>query len=216
MIADVMDRRWLQGLMAGFILSVFGALIAAPLHAAEGEQAEAFIEDLAVNGIAMLENSRSSDFEREQQFRNLVGKGFALQAIGKFVVGRYWRKMNAAQQEEYLELFSEWLLKTYANRLGGYDGQTLEIIKNTETDSRYKDVIVSTRVDLHNGQPPIIADWRVRKFGNDYKIIDVSIEGASMVATQRKEFESVIRKVGVEGLIDELRDRLAILLADTG
>jgi ABC-type transporter MlaC component len=56
----------------------------------------------------------------------------------------------------------------------------------------------------------------VRKFGDEYKIIDLAFEGASMIGTQRKEFESIIQKVGVTGLIDSLRERLSVLLADTG
>lgn len=216
MIANVIDRRWLLGLSAGFVLLTFGALWASQARAGEAEQAEAFVQDLATSGIAMLESGNYTAAERELQFRNLVKKGFALDAIGKFVVGRYWRDMSKEQQAEYLELFSEWLLKTYANRLGGYSGQTLEIAKSIETDSRYKDVIVSTQINLAKGQQPINADWRVRKFGSDYKIIDVSVEGASMVATQRREFETVIRKVGVDGLMNELRDRLAVLVANSG
>lgn len=216
MIANVIDRRWLLGLSAGFALLAFGALWASQANAGEADQAEAFVQDLATSGIAMLESGNYTAAERELQFRNLVKKGFALDAIGKFVVGRYWRDMSKEQQAEYLELFSEWLLKTYANRLGGYSGQTLKIAKSIETDSRFKDVIVSTQINLANGQQPISADWRVRKFGGEYKIIDVSVEGASMVATQRREFETVIRKVGVDGLMNELRDRLAVLVANSG
>ncbi|MCK5621268.1 MAG: ABC transporter substrate-binding protein, partial [Alphaproteobacteria bacterium] len=104
------------------------------------------MRDLTVSGITMLEQGEYTDDERELAFRDIVRNGFALKAIGKFVVGRYWRKMTADQQSEYQELFSEWLLKTYANRLGGYRGQTLEIVKSVETGSRYNDVIVSTRV----------------------------------------------------------------------
>ena len=217
MLMGVVDHRWLQGVLTGFALAILGALLAPSASAATpAEEAEAFLNDLAVNGIAMLEKGDYTDAERELEFRKLVGKGFALETIGKFVLGRYWQKMNAEQQAEYQELFSEWLLKTYASQLGGYRGQTLEVVKSMETDSRYNDVIVTTRVIRRDGQPPIKADWRVRKFGNDYKIIDVAVEGASMVGTQRGEFESVIRKVGVTGLIDNLRDRLAVLLANTG
>jgi len=217
MIAGIIHRQWLQSIVAGFAFAILAAMVA-PSAGADtlGEEAEAFINDLAVTGISMLEQGEYTAEEREQEFRKIVRKGFALQSIGKFVVGRYWRKMTPDQQSEYQELFSEWLLKAYANRLGGYQGQKLEIVKSIETDSRYKDVIVSTQVVRANGQPPINADWRVRKFGDDYKIIDLSVEGASMVGTQRKEFESVIKKVGVAGLIENLRSRLAVLLANTG
>ncbi|MEN8195572.1 MAG: ABC transporter substrate-binding protein [Pseudomonadota bacterium] len=217
MVTGVIHRQWLQGIVAGFAFAILAAMLAPSANAAApGEEAEAFLSDLAVSGITMMEKGEYTDEERELAFRDIVREGFALQAIGKFVVGRYWRKMTPDQRSEYQELFSEWLLKTYANRLGGYRGQTLEIVKSMETESRYNDVIVSTRVIRVNGRAPINADWRVRKFDGEYKIIDVAVEGASMVGTQRKEFESVIRKVGVSGLIDNLRSRLAVLLANTG
>ena len=216
LIRVIKDRR-LQGIAAIFACAIMGALVAPSANAATpGEEAESFMRDLAVTGIELMEQGDYTEAEREQEFRKIVREGFALEAIGKFVVGRYWRKMTAEQQAEYQELFSEWLLKTYAIRLGGYSGQRLEIVKSSETESRYKDVIVTTRVVRVNGRPPINADWRVRKFGEEYKIIDVAVEGASMVTTQRKEFESVIRKVGVTGLIDNLRKRLAAVSGDTG
>lgn len=217
MIMGVIDRQWLQGIVTGFAFAILAAMLAPSANAAApGEEAEAFMNDLAVTGIALLEKGDYTKSERELKFREIVSKGFALKAIGKFVAGRYWRKMDSVQQDEYQELFSEWLLKTYANRLGGYRGQTVEIVKSIETASRYMDVIVTTRINLANGQPPINIDWRVRKFGDEYKIIDLAFEGASMIGTQRKEFESIMRKVGVTGLIDSLRERLAVLLADTG
>jgi len=217
MVMGVIHRQWLLRVVASFAFAILAMIVAPSANAAApGEEAEAFMRDLTENGITMIKKGEYTKEQREQEFRRIVRKGFALETIGKFVVGRYWQKMNEDQQREYQELFSEWLLKTYAGRLGGYNGQTLEVVKSMETDSRYKDVIVSTRVIRTDGQPPINADWRVRKFGDEYKIIDVSIEGASMIGTQRKEFESVIQKVGVSGLIDNLRDRLALLIADTG
>lgn len=216
-MTGVIHRQWLQGIVAGLAFAILAAMLAPSANAAApGEEAEAFMNELAVTGIALLEKGDYTKSERELKFREIVSKGFALKAIGKFVAGRYWRKMDSVQQDEYQELFSEWLLKTYANRLGGYRGQTVEIVKSIETASRYKDVIVTTRINLANGQPPINIDWRVRKFGDEYKIIDLAFEGASMIGTQRKEFESIMRKVGVTGLIDSLRERLAVLLADTG
>lgn len=182
--------------------------------AAAGDEAETFISDLAANAVAMVQNSHQTDAEREAEFRRIVRKGFALDVIGRFVVGRYWHQMNADQQEQYQELFAEWLMKSYAGRLGGYRGQTLEVIKSLEAGSR--DVFVRTRVLRSDGSPPIAADWRVRKFEGQYKIIDIVVEGVSMAAAQKSEFESVIRNVGVDGLIESLRQRLALLLANTG
>lgn len=202
-------------LVAVIVVSAATVFAAPAARAAvSGDDAETFIKDLASNAVAMVENRSQTDAEREAEFRRIVRKGFALDVIGRFVVGRYWRQMTADQREQYQELFAEWLMKSYAGRLGGYRGQKLEVVKSLEAGSQ--DVFVRTRVLRPDGMPPIAADWRVRKFDGQYKIIDIVVEGVSMAAAQKSEFESVIRDVGVDGLIESLRQRLALLLANTG
>ena len=51
-------------------------------------------------------------------------------------------------------------------------------------------------------------DWRVRRVINRFKIIDVVVEGVSMLVTQKAEFGAVIRERGVDGLINVLRSQL--------
>jgi phospholipid transport system substrate-binding protein len=178
-----------------------------------GVEAEAFVQGLASNGLAMLESGEYSDTERELEFRRLSRRGFALETIGKFVAGRHWRTMSDDQQAEFQELFSEWLLTSYARRLGAYAGQTLEIVNSLELHNNARDILVRTRVVHADGQPPVAAELRIREFNGEFKIIDVIVEGVSMAAAQRAEIDAVIRKIGVEGLLDNLRSRLAVLVA---
>ena len=201
---------------AAFImLFLAGYAVSRANAAAPGEEAEAFIHKLATTGVAMMEKKDISHAERDREFHRIVREGFALEAVGRFVVGRHWRRMTKDQQAEYQELFAEWLLKSYASRLGGFDGQTLEVLNSIELQNRKQDVVVRTRVVQTNGQPPTVADWRIRKFKGEPKIIDIIIEGVSMAAAQKSEFEAVIRKVGVEGLMENLRSRLTTLVAGT-
>ncbi len=199
---------------AVFMLLLLAAYAASPAKASpRAAEAQSFIQDLAASGVAMLESTEYTDAERELEFRRLTRKGFALNAIGQFVAGRHWRTMSADQRADFQDLFAEWLLTSYAGRLGGYAGQTLEVINSVELQNRARDIVVRTRISHTDGQPPVIADWRLREFAGAFKIIDVIIEGISMATTQRTEFDSVIRKVGVEGLLANLRSRLAVLVA---
>ena len=96
------------------------------------------------------------------------------------------------------------MLRTYAERLGGYAGVTMAIL--SERPAGTKDVVVSTRIERPHG-PSIAADWRVRTTGRRYRIIDVMVDGVSMAVTQRSEFAAVIQRRGLQGLIDDLRVR---------
>ncbi len=202
--------------MAGLLTLVLIAYAVSPVHATERQaDAETFIRDLASSGLAMLQAKDATDAERELEFRRLVRLGFALDTIGQFVAGRHWRKMRNAQQAEFQDLFAEWLMSSYGRRLGGYGGQTLETLGSIALNNSAGDVVVRTRILHPDGRPPFAADWRVRAIAGELKIIDVIVEGVSMAAAQRAEFDSVVRKVGVEGLLANLRSRVAVLVAGT-
>lgn len=168
----------------------------------------AFIEQLASQAIRVLSSPNGSLREREDKFRDLLRDDFAMDQIGQFVAGSYWRRMSPAQRDTYLKLFSEWVLKTYSVRLGGYSGEQFEVIKSTPAGER--DVIVHTRIKK-SGNNGFNANWRVRKSGDRFKIIDIYVEGVSMVITQRSEFDSIFRRHGVDGLIAMLREKVTKL-----
>ncbi len=214
MVRTIAHNRAVHFAAAAFMMLVLAVYAVSAAKAdTRGVEAEAFVQDLAGSGLAMLEASEFTDTERELEFRRLTRRGFALDTIGRFVAGRHWRTMSDEQRTEFRELFSEWLLTSYARRLGGYAGQTLEIVNSLELQNNARDILVRTRVVHADGQPPVAAELRIREFDGELKIIDVIVEGVSMAAAQRAEIDAVIRKIGVEGLLDNLRSRLAVLVA---
>ena len=76
------------------------------------------------------------------------------------------------------------------------------------------DVVVRTRIDRPSGSP-INADWRVRVTDGRYGIIDVMVQGVSMALTHRQEFSGLIKKNGLDGLIQLLSARVGKLPATT-
>ena len=189
-------------LFAIVVLSMgFGDVAAA---AVQSGAASRFIRGLGDQAIATLAAPGFGQEAREARIRVLVSQGFDLSFIGRFALGRHWRQATAAQRVEYSRLFGAYVLKTYTARFGGYAGVTMAVL--SERPAGTKDVVVSTVIEPPNG-PPIVADWRVRTTGGRYRIIDIVVDGVSMVVTQRSEFAAVIQRRGLDGLIDELRVR---------
>jgi phospholipid transport system substrate-binding protein len=56
---------------------------------------------------------------------------------------------------------------------------------------------------------PLSYDWRVRSAQADPKIVDVVVEGVSLLITQRSDFSSVISQNGIDGLIRSLKEKAA-------
>lgn len=178
--------------------------------AAQAETASEFVGELAQNAIGVLVDEGRTNDARVEEFYRLLVEGFDLPLIGRFVLGIHWRRASAEQRAEYTDLFEQYLINTYASRLGSYGGETLQI-KSERADAN-RDTVVSTEV-LQKRGPVIKVDWRVRGNEGSYKVVDVIIEGISLVITQRDEFASVIRRegAGVEGLLSQLRDRTVAL-----
>lgn len=172
-----------------------------------------FIQSLADQALIALRDEAVSLEEREQRFQQLLEEGFAMALIGRFVVGRYWKSMSPDQQVEYQRLFSTWILKSYAARLGGYTGQEFKIDRTVKAGE--KDVYVRTLIQQPSSAP-LRADWRVRRFNEQYKVIDIVVEGVSMLSTQRAEYTAVLRRHGPEGLIEALQTRLTKFPAKAG
>ena len=164
-----------------------------------------FIEQLASQAIKVLSSPNGSLQERENRFRDMLREDFAMKDIGRFVLGTYWRRMNDEQRQTYMKLFSEWVLKTYSVRLGGYSGEQFQVVGTTPTGKQ--DVLVKTRINK-SGNGGFTATWRVRQDNGRYKIIDIYVEGVSMAITQRSEFESILQRHGVDGLLSMLRDKV--------
>jgi phospholipid transport system substrate-binding protein len=189
----------------------FGAMVVVVLtwlwvggaaQATTPEEASKFINDLGQKANQVLNKQGASLEQKEAEVRGLLAQNFDIKLIGRFVVGQTWKSMNEEQQEAYVSLFEEWVLRTYSKRLGGYSGQQFEVTsaKNLSPE----DVLVSTRI-MRNGAPPLEAGWRVRGSSNGFKIIDIMVTGVSMVVTQRSEFAAVIQRQGIDGLIETLR-----------
>ncbi len=174
--------------------------------AAQPGGASQFIRRLGDQATAALRAPDTSFEAREARFRSLLSHGFDLAFIGRFVLGRHWKRATPVQRSDYQALFGEYLLKTYSARLDGYAGEAMTIL--SERPAGAKDVVVSTRIERRGG-PPIETDWRVRTTGGRYRVIDVMVEGVSMVVTQRAEFAAVVQRQGLQGLIEVMRARYA-------
>jgi phospholipid transport system substrate-binding protein len=194
------------------ILSIYIILISLGLPAQSTEMAQysgdkpaKFIQGLADEAIAVLRDRQGSLDEREKRFHAVLKDNFAMARIGRFAVGKFWRQMSADQQQQYQQLFETWILKTYSIRFGGYSDETVNVLKTIKAGQT--DVFVRTRINNSNGRA-VKVDWRVRNIKDHYKIIDVLIEGVSMLVSQKAEFGAVLRQRGIDGLIAILRSQL--------
>jgi phospholipid transport system substrate-binding protein len=188
-------------------LGVLGAALLwrpdAARAAAKASDPEAFIKSVGDRALAALNAKDVGQDERVRRLEELLGDATDLDLVGRLALGRYWRQATAAQQSEYLKLFRDYARAGLARRLHDYGGG----VQFQVTGSRLAgegDAVVSSEVS-RGDQSPVHVDWRVRKLGSRYAIVDVVAEGVSMLVTNRSQFESVVAQRGIAGLLDDLR-----------
>jgi phospholipid transport system substrate-binding protein len=186
-----------------------GAMLAAALHApaaADAAGAEAFVRTLADDAISILNDPELTEEQLITEFRIFVENGFDVPVVGRFALGPYWRAADEAQRAEYLVVFFDYIVDTYAARFSQYSGERFEVGGTREINEA--ETIVSS-VIIRPQAENIAVDWHVRNSGGAYKIIDILFEGLRLGLTLRDEFSTVIRAGGGDlgVLIEDLRNR---------
>lgn len=193
-----------------FFCLLFVATLSAPAMAAkiktDDKAAIDFIQTLGDQAVEVLRDSEAPFATRERGVQKLLRENLDLKTMGQFALGAKWRSASAEEREEYLSLFSEYVVRNYARRLGAYSNQSFSI-DGSGPAGKY-DALVNT-VIVSEDQPEIKAGWRVRTVSDGtLKIIDLVVEGVSMLQTERAQFESVMQTDGLPGLLTSLQDRL--------
>ena len=200
-------RRHIIASLAVLLFSFSAAGV--PANANDGEAGK-FILSLGERAVSVLHDKENTTFaEREFAFRQILVKGFHMQTISRFVLGRHWRSATSAQRSVYNDVFVDFIVRVYASRFDSYNGEQFEIKKIIPSDAE-GDRIVRTQIQRPSGAAPIGVDFRVRLIEDNYKVVDVTVEGISMLHTHRVEFASVINRRGMDGFLDELRAQVAV------
>jgi phospholipid transport system substrate-binding protein len=168
----------------------------------------AFVAELGNRAIELLSRRGVTDEEQETRFRALLREGFAVQKIGRFVLGKYRRRSSADEVTEFLHLFEDYIVSLYSSAFRGFSGETFAVVRVVKTRSP-QDTMVVTHINPDAPDGPTKVLFQVRNFRDKYKILDVKIQGVSMIVTQRDEFTGFIRNNGgkIGPLIKALRKK---------
>ena len=139
-----------------------------------------------------------------------VESTFDLEFMAKTSIGRGWKDLGPEVQKRWVECFTRYTTTKLADQFDGFSGQHF-ILKGERPASRGT-LIVMTSV-ARPGKDEVRLDFRVRKTGGEWLIIDIYGKGkVSEVALRRSEYAAILKQDGIEGLIssvDELSDRTA-------
>ena len=131
----------------------------------------------------------------------IVEETFDLREMTRRTLGPHWQGLTEAERAEFITLFGDLLDRAYFTRIAAYNGERISVLG----DSIDGDLAtVRTRIVTQQGTE-IPVDYRMLRRGDRWVVYDVSIEGVSLVANYRAQFNRIIQTSSYQALIDRLR-----------
>jgi len=176
---------------------------------AEGADARGTLSGVLDHVSSILLSDQMEKQEKREQVRQLIDDNVDFEVVSRLVLASNWRNFSEDQRKQFVDLFRRHLLNTYWRNadLGSFKG--IEITGDRKELRR--DWTVMTRV--HVTGDDILIDYRLRQLGDDaapgpWRIIDILVEGVSLVSNFRSQFQSIVSNDGPDGLIRLLRDKV--------
>lgn len=122
------------------------------------------------------------------------------------VIGSEISKTSAPQRDRFVSAFTDYIVATYADALGKYDKQTIEVEK---PKSWGDDKIVSVNVAVKEaGKPDINVIFKLRQNNRtgQWKAFDMVAEGISLLSAKQSELGGMIRDKGIDAASQMLEE----------
>jgi phospholipid transport system substrate-binding protein len=143
--------------------------------------------------------------ERREAIRTAANDIFDFREISARTLGRHWQQRTPAERDEFVRLFSALLEWSYFSKIETFSGEKV-VFTGESLDGDV--AMVRTRIVTKQGTE-IPVDYRMFRQGDRWRVYDVTIEGISLVANYRTQFNAIIQRSGYPELVKKLKEKLA-------
>jgi phospholipid transport system substrate-binding protein len=198
------------------LIVLLASLFMAPFAMAQGSSDEhearmALAQNMANMTISIItDQKKKSAAEREDVLINGFAKSVDIDWIARFVAGNAWRTATEKERERYTDLYRQYLTNVYVSTYAESPDRKIRDIKVigiNDSDADENRFLTRTEILLSNDQN-VRVDYLAEARGDGYKIIDVVIEGVSLLSSHRSQFHPVATSRGMNGLIAALENLL--------
>jgi phospholipid transport system substrate-binding protein len=189
------------------IIACLGASeIGAATPTTSPDGARALIEQTAAQVLGVLRDPSRNAAQRRAELVKIAHSCFDFRTMAQLVLARDWKRLDAAKRDEFVDQFVTYLANDYGARLDRYHQEDVKVMG--DEPKPHGDVEV--RTEIVGGQNDgALVDYRLRNGKDGWRIIDVVIEGISLVANFRDQFREVIARGGPEALLQKLKEKNA-------
>ncbi|MDX2166507.1 MAG: ABC transporter substrate-binding protein [Deltaproteobacteria bacterium] len=183
------------------------ALLALAAGAARAESPSQVVDGLASQVIAVLKDGQLSSGQKRDRIEQIAYNAIDFVTLSKLVLARNWAKFSPEQRTQFEAEFKRHLSMTYGRNIDNYQNEKVQI--TGERPESRGDVTVQSKILRGSASENIAVDYRLRQADGQWKIIDVIIEGVSLVSNFRSQFQDIVAQGGPQKLLTLLADKNA-------
>src|SRR6266850_338710 len=129
--------------------------------------------------------------------------------MAKRSLGQFWAQRTPTERVEFVRLFTELVQRSYISKVDQHGAHKMTV-QGERIDGDY--AVVRTTLPLSSGHELPI-DYSMHGTDDRWQVYDLSIEGISLVANYRAQFNKIIRTSSYEALIAKFKSHQAELAA---
>ncbi len=129
---------------------------------------------------------------------------FDFQETARLSLGRYWDLLSPGEQDEFAQLFTGLIERAYISHVEMYDGEKVIYTGEAVEDDR---AVVRSKIVTKQGEETAVDYRMLRKPGGHWRVYDVKVEGVSLVANYRAQFNKVIHASSYNELVRRLKEK---------
>jgi len=152
------------------------------------------------DGVAKREHPR----ERHATLRKIADDIFDWEETAKRSLGMHWQQRSPAEREEFVRLFAELMERSYMSKIELYDGEKIAYVGDTIEGDQ---AMVRTKITNKQGSEIPVNYKMLRRDSDRWKVYDVEIEGVSLVANYRTQFNNMMRRSSYAEVVRTLKSK---------
>lgn len=148
-----------------------------------------------------LAGDRQAD-QRRAAIGRVAGEIFDFGDMAKRSLGQHWDGRTPAERVEFARLFTELIQRSYIAKVDQHGSVARVTFLGETVDEGY--AVVRTTIPLSNGSTMPL-DYRMHRAGDHWQVYDLSMDGISLLANYRAQFNKIIRTASFDELVARLK-----------
>ena len=186
--------------------ALFGLLAGEPAAAEAQSPAQLLVETTSTQVLTELRAESAAISGNPALLDTIAQKAvlphFDFERMSQRVLGQNWRKATPEQRDRFMAEFTTLLVRTYATAVFEYRDSEVKFMPARELGEKTQRI--RSLVDRRDGRAPLQVDYDVFERTDGWKVMDVAINGISLVVSYRSGFNTDVAKLGMDGLIDQI------------